>query len=154
MVKGVSLLTPRSVNEMMNTKVQHDWETPSQPCGRWRWKNDAEDEKMMVKVGNKNEAVVIFHWQINTAGDLWKFPFDGINHFLPPTTSCLPPLLAPILIIFIISHLHWDCQLDWLGVSHSVELWCSMYCSLTLASVTTLLWPWLFVLDLWPLNWD
>ena len=99
-VKGVLLLTPKSVNKMMNTKVQHYWETPSQPCGRWRWKSNAEDEKAMLKVGNKNEAVGIFIWQINTAGNLWKFLFDGIDCFLPSTTSCLPPLLAPILIVF------------------------------------------------------
>ena len=39
-VKGMSLLTPKSVNEMMNTKVQRCWETPSQPSrqSQWRWK--------------------------------------------------------------------------------------------------------------------
>ena len=91
-VKGVSLLTPKLVNKTMNTKVQHYWETPSQPCGRCRWKSNGEG-------GKQDKMLWIFLWQINTAGDLWTFAFDGINHLLPPTTSCLSPLLAPILII-------------------------------------------------------
>jgi hypothetical protein len=34
-----------------------------------------EDEKVMVKVGNKNEMVGIFLLQINMAGDLRKFSY-------------------------------------------------------------------------------
>jgi len=67
-----------------------------------------ENEKAMVKVGNKNERwelcksftnqhgrwlVKIFPWLIFLMVD-----FDGIDHFLLPTTSCLQPLLAPILV--------------------------------------------------------
>jgi hypothetical protein len=41
------LLTPKSVNDMLNTKVQRYWETPSQPGGSC----GGEDEKAKIKVG-------------------------------------------------------------------------------------------------------
>ena len=51
------LLTPKSVNETLNTKVQCYWVTPSQPrsCGLEDGEDgeDGEDEKQKVKVGNK-----------------------------------------------------------------------------------------------------
>ena len=43
------LLTPKSVNDMLNTKVQRYWETPSQPSGSC----GSEDEKVKIKVGNQ-----------------------------------------------------------------------------------------------------
>jgi hypothetical protein len=50
------LLTPKSVNDTMNTKVQRCWVTPSQPSeayvdgGEDGGEDEGEDEKAKVKV--------------------------------------------------------------------------------------------------------
>ena len=54
-VQGNMLLTPKSVNDTMNTKVQCCWVTPSQPSEAYV--DGGEDEKAKVKVGSKNEMV-------------------------------------------------------------------------------------------------
>ena len=56
---GKTLLTPKSVNDTMNTKVQRCWVTPSQPSEAYvdgdEDEGEEEDEKAKVTVGNKWE---------------------------------------------------------------------------------------------------
>ena len=85
-VKGVLLLTPKSVNEMMNTKAQCYWETPSQPCGRWRWESNGEGRKQEWNSGNFPLTNQHSRWLVKVP-IWWHQSLLASHHFLPPSSS-------------------------------------------------------------------
>ena len=131
MVKGVLLLMPKSVNNTLNTKVQCCGRHQVNPAGSL---NEGEKWCEDNKVGGK-WLVARSNWchqtEISTSHLLWWF----VKEKFPLLHSCF----LPSALLF---HLH---RVDLVSPSN-VELWCSSFCSLTLVSVMTLLWPWLFVL--------
>ena len=143
MVKGVSLLMPKSVNDTLNTKVQCCGRHQVNPVGSLdegeKWCEDDED-------GGKKWWEARSDWCHQMEIFTSHLPCWFFKGKFPPFHSCfLPsPSLFHLHHCFFIFTSH---RVDLVSPSN-IELWCSSFHSLTLVSVMSLFWPWLFVLDL------
>ena len=137
----MTLLTPKSVNDTLNTKVQHCWVTPSQPRDLWSWWRWDEQEVRQKPEGKGrkqkwNGGNFPLSQSTNKEG-MWTYNFfppnSHVGWFLPSNTSCFLPLSLS-------SSLFLPSRLGWLGVYQTRwTLVFNMYCSLTLVSVMSFL---------------
>ena len=148
-VVGKMLLTPKSVNNMLNTKFNiAGWRqvNPVRPMvlRRWRWKGEGKGRKQ--EQNSENFLFTTLQWSTNMARGLTKKKKKnslGLLILIPSNNSyLLPSLLSPLApsslslasLLSLASssllasssslappRLHWQVT-EWLGVTQSVEL--------------------------------